>query len=88
MIVNHISTAKLAKKNDICKFKCKMHTFFGETVSRNSGISYKQTARPLRVALFLYCILFKDYFLACARLFLSLRTITSLLRNPHPRQLD
>ena len=29
MIVNHISTAKLAKKNDICKFKCKMHTFFG-----------------------------------------------------------
>ena len=62
MIVNHISTAKLAKKNDICKFKCKMHTFFRETVSRNSGISYKQTARPLRVALFLYCILFKDYF--------------------------
>ena len=33
-----------------------------ETVSRKSGISYKQTARPLRVALFLYCILFKDYF--------------------------
>ena len=62
MIINHISTAKLAKKNDICKFKCKMHTFFRETVSRNSGISYKQTARPLRVALFLYCILFKDYF--------------------------
>ena len=62
MIVNHISTAKLAKKNDICKFKCKMHTFFRETVSRNSRISYKQTARPLRVALFLYCILFKDYF--------------------------
>ena len=46
MIVNHISTAKLAKKNDICKFKCKMHTFFMEMVSRNSGISYKQTARP------------------------------------------
>ena len=62
MIINHISTAKLAKKNDICKFKCKMHTFFMEMVSRNSGISYKQTARPLRVALFLYCILFKDYF--------------------------
>ena len=30
MIVNHISTAKLAKKNDICKFKCKMHTFLGK----------------------------------------------------------
>lgn len=62
MIVNHISTAKLAKKNDICKFKCKNAYFFMETVSRKSGISYKQTARPLRVALFLYCILFKDYF--------------------------
>ena len=54
MIVNHISTAKLAKKNDICKFKCKNAYFFYETVSRNSGISYKQTARPLRVALLLY----------------------------------
>lgn len=30
MIINHISAAKLAKKNDICKFKCKMHTFFLE----------------------------------------------------------
>lgn len=67
MIVNHISTAKLAKKNDICKFKCKMHTFFRETVSRNSGISYKQTARPLRVALFLYCILFKDYYFTSSK---------------------
>ena len=28
MIVNHISTAKLAKKNDICKFKCKNAYFF------------------------------------------------------------
>ena len=63
MIINHISSAKLAKKNDICKFKCKnAYFFFMETVSRKSGISYKQTARPLRVALFLYCILFKDYF--------------------------
>ena len=87
MIVNHISTAKLAKKNDICKFKCKNAYFFMETVSRKSGISYKQTARPLRVALFLYCILYKDYFLAYARLLLSLRTIISLLRSPHPRQL-
>lgn len=28
MIINHISTAKLAKKNDICKFKCKNAYFF------------------------------------------------------------
>ena len=28
MIINHISSAKLAKKNDICKFKCKNAYFF------------------------------------------------------------
>lgn len=50
-------------------------------------ISYKQTARPLRVALLLYCISIKDYFLAYARLLLSLRTITSLLRSQHLLQL-
>lgn len=71
MIVNHISTANLVKKNDICKFKCKMHTFFWG--KRYPGIVEsvisKQHDHKGRAALILHSIQ--------GLLFLSLRTITS-----------
>lgn len=72
MIVNHISTAKLAKKNDICKFKCKMHTFLGKRsllpISATLLLVNKQCDRKGRTVLILH---------SNQGLLLSLRTIIS-----------